>query len=189
MSAEGFGSQLGSVGISIGDMFVNLSAEYPVILDMVILIFAATGVILSATAVFDFIKLGGRDRGNGAAPIAYKMIGGCSLVDLAFWTSVWTSTIWSQTDPMDIGSYASSAGQDNGLVAIYAVIGFLVIVGYVTLGKAYYQVTRLGYLSPEARGDMWSSIISRGVAGSLMVASMHVAKMIEESVGFNFIPS
>ncbi|MDH4602458.1 MULTISPECIES: hypothetical protein [Pseudomonas syringae group] len=189
MSAEGFGGQLSSIGISIGDMFVNLSAEYPVILDMVILVFATAGVIISASAIFDFIKLGGRDRGNGGSPIAYKMIAGCSLVDLAFWTNVWTDTIWSQSDPMDISSYTSSAGHDNGLVAIYAVIGFLVIVGYVTLGKAYYQVSRLGYLSPEARGDMWGSIISRVVAGSLMVASLHVAKMFEDSVGFNFIPS
>ena len=50
---EGAGSGLARIGGGIADVFINLSAEYPAILDALLFVFAGVGVILSATAAFD----------------------------------------------------------------------------------------------------------------------------------------
>jgi hypothetical protein len=57
------------------------------------------------------------------------------------------------------------------------------------LAKAYFATARLGYLSPEARGDVVSGIIARIVAGSAMIACLHIAKTLENSTGFQWIPT
>lgn len=189
MAGDSFADKLGGVGVSIADMFVNLSAEYPSLLNSFLIVIAACGVLISASAVFDFIKSGGRRDGNSVSAIVfYKMVGGVSLVELAVWTKVWTDTLWSLSDPLDIGGYTAGEGESYGMTAIYTVIGFMVLVGYVTLAKAYFSVARIGYLSPESRADMYASIVSRIVAGSALVACMHIAKAFENSTGFNFIP-
>lgn len=183
-------SQLTGVGKTLSEVFVNLSAEYPVLLDALIYGFAAVGVIIAGSAVFDFIKMGKRDgNSSGWATFNWKMLAGSSLVDMAFWAKVWTDSVWDLSDPLDISAYAAGAGGgDNTKVAVYAVVGFLVIVGYVTIGKAYLQMSKLGYLSPEARGDAKMMIAARIVAGSAMIAALHISEAVENSTGFNWLP-
>lgn len=176
-------------GGTIGDVFINLSAEYPALLDGILILFAAAGVLLGISAAFDVMKMG-RKETHYTAPnaIFWKMIASASLVDLVFWGKVWTGTLWAVTDPMGISAYSAAGGDDYSRTAILAAIGFIVLAGYVTLGRAYFMASRLGYLSPEARSDLIGSIISRVAAGSMMIASMHIAEALDNSTGFNWLP-
>lgn len=184
-------NSMAAVGKGLGDMFINLSAEYPAILHGVILVFGAAGVFIAGTAAFEVMKMGRKDSMsyNPAGASAWKMFGGASLVDLAFWAGVWADTLWSMSDDMDMAAYSAQSGQDYTQAAIMAAIGFIVIAGYVVLGRAYMGITKLGYLSPEARSDLISASISRIVAGSLMIASMHISQVLNESTGFNWMPT
>lgn len=181
---------LAGVGKGIGDVFINMSSEYPALLDAILFVFAALGVIISAMAVFEVVKMGRRDSMNysPSAAVWWKMVGGVSLVDLAFWAKVWTDTLWSYSDPLSLSAYSSGQGEDYSKAAIMAALGITVIAGYIVLGRAYFATARLGYLSPEARGDVISGIVSRIIAGSLMIAALHVAKAVEGSTGFNWLP-
>ncbi|MEZ1786699.1 hypothetical protein [Pseudomonas aeruginosa] len=110
------------------------------------------------------------------------------LVDLAFWTKVTTSTLWD-TDPLGISSYTGNGGGDYGQTALMAALGFIVLAGYVVLGKAFIMTGKLGYLSPESRSDLAWSIIARIIAGGTMVACMNVSEYLNNSTGFNWLPS
>lgn len=191
MSKGGEGLNLGTVsefGGGIAEMFVNLSAEYPALLDGILILFAAAGVFLGASAAFDVIKIGKRDTQHSPGnAIFWKMIGSCGMIDLAFWAKVWTGTLWAVSDPMEISAY-TGGGDTYAKTAMMAVIGFIVLAGYVTLGRAYLMTTKIGYLSPESRGDLIGSIIARLAAGSAMVAAIHISKTIENSTGFSWMP-
>ena len=115
------------------------------------------------------------------------MVASVSLVDIAFWANIWTSSLWQLDDPMGISEYAANGSANNLETAMYAAIGFIVLAGYVTLGRAYLMVGKIGYLSQEARSDIIGSIIARVVAGSLMIACLHVSKAVDNSAGFNWI--
>lgn len=176
-------------GVALSEMFVNLSAEYPDLLDAIFITFGAIGALVACSAVIDLIKLGQRDAQNGGTgSIFAKLVGGSLMIDLAFWGKVFTDTLWSYSDPLGIESYAAGGG-DMAQTALMAVIGFIVLAGYVVLGRAYYMVTKIGYLSPDARSDLIGNILSRVVAGSAMIACLHIAKAIEESTGLNWIPT
>jgi hypothetical protein len=189
MADTSIASKLTGVGKTLSDVFISLSAEYPALLSAIILIFAFGGALICASACIDFMKMGKRDQQSaGMGGVFTKLLGGSAMIDLAFWAKVWTDTLWSLSDPMDIASYSAGAGESNAKVALYAAVGFLVLVGYVTIGKAYYQITKLGALAPEARADVKMMIVSRVVAGSAMIAAMHLSKVIDESTGFNWLP-
>lgn len=172
--------------MNLADMFINLSAEYPAILQFVLLAFGATGVIIASSAVFDITRAGKRDSGNGSvgAAVFWKMLGGASMIDLAFWSRSWTQTLWSSSDELGIASYGEAAGGDYFNTAVSAALGIIVITGYVTLGRAYLMATRLGHATPDQRSDMVGNIIARIVAGSAMIASMHLVGVIEQSFKF-----
>lgn len=181
---------LAGIGAGIGDVFINMSAEYPAILDALLFIFAGAGVIISSMAALEVLKMGRRDSMNyspGAA-VWWRMIAGVSLVDLAFWAKVWTDTLWSLSDPLALSEYTTGQGEDYSRAAIMAALGITVIAGYVVLARAYFATARLGYLSPEARSDVVGGIISRVIAGSLMIACLHVSSALEGSTGFNWLP-
>jgi hypothetical protein len=181
---------LADIGKGIGDVFINLSAEYPALLDGILFLIAGAGVMISATACLEVVKMGRRDSVSyqPSAAIWWKLIGGASLVDLSFWAKVWTDSLWSLSDPMDLSGYSAGQGEDYSKAAIMAALGIVVIAGYVVLARAYFATTRLGYLSPEARGDVITGIVSRLVAGSMMIACLHLANALEESTGFNWLP-
>lgn len=184
-------SDLSTLGKGIGDLLINLSSEYPGILDGIMLLIAAAGVMICVSGVFDVMRLGKPEHQIKGSSIFWKFIGGSSLVDLMFFTKVWTGTLWSESNPMGISSYVASAngGGDYSQMAMMAAMGIIVIAGYVTLARAYFGVARLGSLSPESRSEMIGFIISRIAAGSLMVAVIHVAKAVDNSAGFNWIAS
>ncbi|MDU4254461.1 hypothetical protein [Pseudomonas sp.] len=183
-------SGLSGIGGGVADMFINLSAEYPALLDGILFVFAACGVLISATACFEVVKMGRRDSMSysPANSVWWKMVGGASLVDLAFWAKVWTDTLWSLSDPLDLAGYSAGQGEDYSKTAIMAALGIIVITGYVVIGRAYLATTRLGYLSPESRADVITGIASRLVAGSMMIACLHISNALEESTGFNWLP-
>lgn len=190
MAGENFIGSVASIGKGLGDVFINLSAEYPALLDGILFVFAGFGVMISATAAIEIIKMGKRDSVSysPSAAIWWKLIGGMSLVDLSFWAKVWTDSLWSLSDPMDLSAYSAGQGDDYSKTAIMAALGIVVIAGYVVLAKAYFATTRLGYLSPESRSDVVTGIFSRIVAGSMMIACLHIANVLEESTGFNWMP-
>ncbi|MGO4801090.1 hypothetical protein ACEN2T_17570 [Pseudomonas sp. W22_MBD1_FP4] len=167
-------------------MLMNLSQEYPVILDSIIYLFAAIGVIIAASGITDIIKLGRRDSGlvTPWAHIFWKLIGGSSLVDLMVWVKAWSGSLWANSDPMGISEYASGGGSYDA--AIMAALGIMVITGYVTVGRGYLMLSKLGTVSIEARGDVIGSAMSRIVAGTALVCVLHIASAVEASTGFGF---
>lgn len=185
------GVSFADIGKGIGDVFINMSSEYPALLDGLLFVFAGIGVLLSATAAFEVVKMGRRDSMNysPASSVWWKMFAGVGLVDLAFWAKVWTDTLWSMSDPLELSAYSVGQGEDYSKAAIMAALGITVIAGYIVLAKAYFATARLGYLSPEARGDVVSGIISRVVAGSAMIACLHIAQTLENSTGFQWLPT
>lgn len=174
---------------SIADSFINLSAEYPALLNAIFLIFAALGVVVAATAVLAIIKKGSRDAGQESSfgGIATQMLGGVLMVDLSFWASSLTDTLWSMSSPLDIAGYAQQGAADYWQTAFYAVIGFMVLAGYVVLGTVGWKISQLGKLSPESRSNQLGSIISRILAGSAMVASVHIAQALDDSMKINWL--
>ncbi|MBA1280227.1 hypothetical protein [Stutzerimonas stutzeri] len=182
---------IAGIGKGLGDVFINMSGEYPVLLDALLFVFAGAGVIISATAALEVIKMGRRDSMNYSpgASVWWKMVAGTSLVDLAFWAKIWTASLWSYSDPLELSAYSVGQGEDYSKAAVMAALGITVIAGYVVLAKAYFATARLGYLSPEARGDVIGGIFARVIAGSLMIACLHVASAIEGSTGFNWLPA
>lgn len=171
--------------MDIVSIFINLSSEYPDILEFVLIVFAAIGILISASGILDIIKLGRRDNGlaTPGAHIMWKLIGGTSLIDLSLWARAWSGTLWANSDPMEISEY-SSGGVYNE--AIMAALGIIVITGWVTIGRAYMMAAKLGTVSIEARGDLAGSIFARLVAGTAMVCVVHIAMAIQESVGSGF---
>ena len=191
-NSGGMGDVLGNIGVGMSDVFVNLSAEYPALLTFIFVCFAAAGILISASAVFDLIKIEDRNQASqgSAKAIFAKMIGGSLLIDMAFWASVMGDSLWSYADPLGIESYSASSGSDDlGQTALMAVIGFIVLAGYVVLGRGYFMITKLGYLTPDARSDLIGSIISRIAAGTAMIACLHIAKAIDNSTGLMWLPS
>lgn len=182
-------SSLQGIGKSLGDVFINLSSEYPAILTGVIGIFAAIGVFIGVSAVFDFIKMGKRDQmqETPAKAVMWKLFAGAVLVDLAFWAKVMTASFWD-ADPLGIASYSAGSGSDYGETALMAALGIIVIAGYIVLGRAFVMTGKMGYLSPESRSDLMWTIISRIFAGSAMVACLNIAEALDNSTGFNWLP-
>lgn len=182
---------MGGMTGTISSAFISLSAEYPDILSGVLFLFAAIGVVISATAVFDIIKLGKSDSqmgsSNGGA-ITGKLIGGVGLVDLSFWARTWAGTLWANENPLGINEYAASGSGDYANQAMMAALGIIVIGGYVVLGRAYLGITKLGYLTPESRSNMIGNIVSRVFAGSAMVSAMHIARLIGNSTNLSIVP-
>jgi len=168
-------------------IFMNLSAEYPVFLSTILYLFAAIGVWISATGILAIVKLGRRDTGlaTPGSHIMWRIIGGSSLVDLSLWTKAWSGTLWANADPLGISEY-SGGGSGVYDPAIMAAIGIMVLTGYVTLGRAYMMIAKLGTVSVESRGDLVGSIFARIVAGSALVCTVHVAMAIQASTGLGF---
>jgi len=182
-------SDLSSLGKGIGDLLINLSSEYPALLDGIFILVAAAGVMICVSGVFDLMRMGKPEHQVKGSSIFWKFIGGSSLVDLMFFSKVWTGTLWAETNPMGISAFVVSSGGegDYSQKAMMAAMGIIVIAGYVTLARAYFGISRLGTLSEESRSEMIGFIVSRLAAGSLMVAILHVAKAIDNSAGYNWI--
>lgn len=181
---------LSAMGKGIGDMLINLSSEYPALLDGILVLVAAAGVFVCVSGVFDVMRMGKPEYQIKGSSVFWKFLGGSSLVDLSFFAKVWTGTLWSESNPLGISAYVVTAGEgDYSKQAMMAAMGIIVIAGYVTLARAYFGISRLGSLSEESRSEMVGFIVSRLAAGSLMVAIIHVAKAIDTSAGFNWIPS
>ena len=181
---------LSTLGKGIGDLLINLSSEYPALLDGILILIAAAGVMICVSGVFDVIRMGKPEYQVKGSSIFWKFLGGSSLVDLMFFSKIWAGTLWAESNPMGISGYVVTAGDgDYSKQAMMAAMGIIVIAGYVTLGRAYFGISRLGSLSEDSKSEMIGFIISRVAAGSLMIAIIHVARMIDNSSGFNWIPS
>lgn len=91
-------------------------------------------------------------------------------------------------DPLDMAQYSVNSEENYAQAATMAVLGIMVIAGYVAVGRAYLSISRLGYLTPEARGGMIGTIAARIIAGSALIASMHIAEVLDQSTGWNWVP-
>lgn len=174
----------------IASVFINLSAEYPAILDGILILCAFAGVIISSSAVFDIIRSGNRSNQVESTPrvVLAKFVGGTGLIDLAFWVKVWSASLWANSDVLDISSYSADSGMGGyANEALMAAIGIMVITGYVTLARAYFFIARLGHLSPESRSNMIGSITARIVAGTLLISLLHVSGYVQGSTGLKLI--
>lgn len=182
-------------GKGLGDIFIGLSSEYSDILDTALLIFAACGVLITLSALFEFASLGKPSAAGGKSSgvsVMWKLFAGASLVDLAFMAKMWTNTLWLDADPLSISAYASAArsGSDHyGTDAMMAATGIIVIAGYITLGRAYFAMAKLGKTPDEQRGDVIGYIVARVLAGSAMISILHIANIFGESAGgFKLMP-
>lgn len=173
------------LGTTIGDMFINLSSEYPELLDGVLLIFAVLGVFIVSKGILDIVKLGNRQHQVSPGGITAKLIGGASLVDLSLWARAWSGTVWMNSNPLGISEYSASGGGGYSEQAIMAALGIMVITGYVTLGRAYLGIAKMGALSPESRSDMIGKVVSRIIAGTALISSTHIARAISNSTGIS----
>lgn len=184
-------NDLSKLGKGIGDLLINLSSEYPALLSGILILIAAAGVFICVSGVFDIMKMGKPEHQIKGSSVFWKFLGGSSLVDLSFFAKIWTGTLWAESNPLGISSYVVSASTDSDYSqqAMMAAMGIIVIAGYVTLARAYFGISKLGSLSEESRSEMVGFIVSRVAAGSLMVAILHVAKMLDTSAGFNWIPT
>lgn len=165
-------------------MLLNLSREYPVILDAIIFFFACIGMWIASSGVLDIIKMGRRDTGlvTPGAHIFWKLLSGSSLVDLMVWTKAWSGTLWANSDPMGISDYSGGGGTYN--VAIMTALGIMVITGYIAVGRGYMMLSRLGTVSIESRSDIVWSSMARIVAGTALICVLHIASAFENSLGF-----
>ena len=169
--------------------FINLSSEYPVILNSLFLLFAACGVVISSTAVFDVIRAGSKSNQTESTPrtVFVKFLGGIGLIDLSFWAKIWSASLWANEDVLGIDSYTAGSMGGYANEAMMAALGILVITGYVTLARAYFMIAKFGSLGPESRSNMVGSIIARIVAGSALISIIHIAKLIESSTDLKII--
>lgn len=185
----------GGLGDFVGGMssaFISLSAEYPAILNGILLIFAFCGLIISSSAVFDVIRSGNNgvrmQAKSTSGVIMGKFLGGTGLIELAFWAKVWSASLWANTDVMGIESYTASSGMGGyANEAMMAALGILVITGYITLGRAYFAIAQLGQLSSEARSNMIGSIIARILAGTALISVLHLSGAIQASTDLKLI--
>lgn len=182
-------------GKGIGNLLINLSSEYSGILDTALLIFAACGVFITLSGLFEFASLGKPSAAGGKSSgvsVMWKLFAGASLVDLAFMAKMWTNTLWLDSDPLSISAYTSAAqgGSDHyGADAMMAATGIIVIAGYITLGRAYLAMAKLGKTPDEQRGDVIGFVVARVVAGSAMISILYIAKIIGDSAGgFTLMP-
>lgn len=168
--------------MDLGQMFIELSAEYPAIISALAIIFAGIGIVIASSAVFDIMRAGRRDSATPVtSAVFWKMLGGASLIQLPWWAKTWSETLWLNSDDLGVGSFADSGG-GYWPQAATAALGILVISGYITLGRAYLAATRLGYATPDSRADLVGQIFSRIIAGSLLISSMHFASLFENSI-------
>lgn len=182
-------TDLSKLGKGIGDLLISLSSEYPALLNGVFLFFAILGVFVCVSGVFDITRMGKPEYQVKGSSVFWKFLGGSSLIDLAFFSKVWTATLWAEANPLGISAYvvAVDAKTDYSQQAMMAAMGIIVIAGYVTLGRAYAGLAKMGSLSTESRSEMVGFIISRVIAGSAMVLILHLAKAVDKGAGFNWI--
>lgn len=176
-------------GAGIGQVFINLSSEYPGFLLMVYILMTALGVLIVMSGLVELGRMGKPGRSEASfVSVFWKMFGGGSLTILSYSVNAWTSSLWANTDPLDITKYVVSGAAvtpDGGYseAAIMAATGIIVLTGVVTIARAYIAIARLGKVPEEQRGDLWGYIISRLVAGSALVSVMYLVKAFSEAAG------
>lgn len=167
-------------------IFTNLSAEYPEFLSAILMTFAVLGIYIAGTGILSIAKLGRRDTGlvTPGSYIMWRIIGGSSLTDLSIWAKAWSGSLWADSNILDISSYQGAG--TNFDAPIMAAIGMMVITGWVTLGRAYLMVTKIGGTPIESRGELGGAIFARIIAGTALISTVHVAMAIQASTGMGF---
>lgn len=169
------------------ELVVSFSSEYSSLLAAIMNVFAFIGFLIFCIGVFQIVKLGRRDNGlvTPVSSIGWKLIAGASLVNFSMWVKVWSGSLWANSNPMGLDGY--SGGGSGFEAALMAALGLMVITGYVTMGRAYVMMSRIGTVQIEARSDLVWSVLSRFVAGSALIMSLHLKDVISKSVGNIFV--
>ncbi len=193
-NADGLSGLDGMVGVSksIADLFISLSSEYPAMLQFIYVVFGAIGVAIGVIGLFQLFGIGNRNSGEepvSVKKVLWKLFGGASLIDLSLWCSVWSDTLWMNKSDIGMESYVASGGGDYGQAALMAALGIIVIAGVITMGRAYMSAAQIGTVSGRDRSTLGWNVISRIIAGSLMISSFHVAKLFDNSASFNWLPN
>lgn len=193
-NADGLSGLDGMVGASksIADLFISLSSEYPAMLQFIYVVFGAIGVAIGVIGLFQLFGIGNRNSGDepvSVKKVLWKLFAGASLIDLSLWCSVWSDTLWMNKSDIGIESYVASSGGDYGQAAMMAALGIIVIAGVITMGRAYISAAQIGTVSGRDRSTLGWNVISRIIAGSLMISSFHVAKFFDNSASFNWLPN
>lgn len=173
------------LGADLGTLFINLSSEYPAILDLVFVLMACVGTLIIASGVVEVTRMGKPAQRSEASitSVLWKFAGGGMLVDMAFAAHIWSASLWGDYDPLDISEYVGGGSGDYAEQALMAASGLIVIAGYVALARAYMGIARLGKTPEEQRSELWGFILSRAVAGSAMISVLYLAKVFGNSVG------
>nr|AMP42383.1 hypothetical protein [uncultured bacterium IN-11] len=188
---SGIAEGLGKVAKGLGDMFINLSSEFPALLDVIQYLSAAGGILIGGSAVFTLIRKGRRGAGGEVSlgGIGIQMIAAASLVELSLWMKVFSSTFWMNGDNLDINQFVvSGGGGDYSKQALAAALGIMFIAGYITLARAYFMLARFGReQNDSSRSNLLGSIAARILAGSALVSILRISEAFQNSTGFQII--
>lgn len=180
--------KLVGAGKGIADFFINLSAEYTGALTFITWAAAFVGVLLVASSVFEFVRVGRapnmmQEKGSWQS-ITSKNVGGVFLMSFVWSVEMFSSTIWMDNDPLNLAKYDVSASTgDYSEAAIAAATGFIILTGAVVLFRAYLGIAKLGGVPEQQRGDQWGYVLSRLVAGSALVCAPTVVSLISSYKG------
>lgn len=171
-------------GKGIADFFISFSSEYPAILDFIVYAAAFVGVMLVASSIFELVRMGKNAHTQQSRAsffsITTKNVGGVFLMAFIWSVGLFSGSLWSEHDPLNLGKYDMSAAKgDYSEQAIAAATGFIILTGCVVLFRAYLALAKLGSLPEDQRGEQWGYVISRLLAGSVLVCITTVVGMFQ----------
>jgi hypothetical protein len=174
--------------------FVNFSSEFEVIGNTIIYIFApAIGILISAWGVMDFIKLKNRGQGGGggSSPVSIivRFIVGPLTIQIAAFINAVSESVFGEREFEQAenmaATYANAAQNADGdpvRGGLAALVGFLVIVGWISALRAMVAFARIG--SPSENGyELFRTGASRLVAATFLCMFQFVVDDLIESVG------
>jgi hypothetical protein len=162
----------------------NIQAEYPAMLQIIILTFVIALLFIVGSACFEILQVRKRE---GAKPLSlfvlWKVVGGAALLDPAFWAKLLVTAYFAQSSALSAGLTSPSGSGSSALLKPESVVlCIFVLVGYAAIRRVYDAVKRLRVSQAAARLHLVRCISSRIVAGSALIAMMHFVPAIEASL-------
>ena len=170
--------------------FVNFSEEFVVIGSTIVTIFApAIGILISAWAVLDFLKLKKGQGGSSPTSIIVRFIVGPITIQIAAFVHAVSESVFGERDFESaegmLQSYVSTAksgGDDMVRQGLAALMAFFVIVGWISALRAMVAFARIG--SPSENGyELFRTGASRLVAATFLCMFQFFIDDVIASVG------
>lgn len=170
--------------------FVNFSGEFQAIGKAITLVFApAIGILISAWAVLDFMKLKKAQGSSSPTSVMVRFIVGPITIQLSAFVYAISESVFGERDfataEEQLASYVSAASNDSGdpvAQGLAALLAFFVVVGWVAALRALVAFARIG--SPSENGyELFRTGASRLVAATFLCMFQFFIDDIIASVG------